>query len=139
MRPATSEEPAPYLQHPQFSTCTVPILLYPSWRGNFFHVFKGGRERSGVPGEVGACVGAWVVSSLQESVEREGWVARPRPCCYTVPPHAPPAQLWPTCHSESLLTRFKHLRLLSFSHAVPDPHAALLSPVLVPALQTCHR
>lgn len=42
MRPATSEEPTPYLQTPCFSTCTVPVLLYSSWRANFFHIFKGG-------------------------------------------------------------------------------------------------
>ncbi len=31
------------LQEPRFSTCTVPIFLYASWRNNFFHVFKGGQ------------------------------------------------------------------------------------------------
>ncbi|KAL4451870.1 hypothetical protein ABPG75_007532 [Micractinium tetrahymenae] len=40
MRPATAQEPTAYLQDPQFSSCTVPIFLYASWRGNFFHVFK---------------------------------------------------------------------------------------------------
>lgn len=49
MRPATSQEPAPYLQDPEFSTCTVPVLLYASWRGNFFHIFKG--EAGWVGGE----------------------------------------------------------------------------------------
>lgn len=28
-------------QDPVFSSCTVPLLMYPSWRGNFFHIFKG--------------------------------------------------------------------------------------------------
>lgn len=42
LRPATAEEPVPYLQTPTFSSCTVPVLLYSSWRGNFFHIFKGG-------------------------------------------------------------------------------------------------
>ncbi|KAI3437750.1 hypothetical protein D9Q98_000198 [Chlorella vulgaris] len=40
LRPATAEEPVPYLQTPTFSSCTVPVLLYSSWRGNFFHIFK---------------------------------------------------------------------------------------------------
>lgn len=34
-------------QDPRFSTCTVPLLVYPSWRDNFFHIFKGGRLRGG--------------------------------------------------------------------------------------------
>jgi hypothetical protein len=58
MRPATSQEPAPYLAAPSFSNCTVPILLYSSWRSNFFHIFKGGGAAPGVttlPGLTWAC------------------------------------------------------------------------------------
>lgn len=45
LRPATSQEPTAYLAAPSFSSCTVPILLYSSWRGNFFHIFKGARQQ----------------------------------------------------------------------------------------------
>ena len=41
LRPATSQEGTEYLQYPEFSTCTVPLLVFPSWRGNFFHTYKG--------------------------------------------------------------------------------------------------
>ncbi|PSC69482.1 hypothetical protein C2E20_6958 [Micractinium conductrix] len=40
LRPATSQEGTEYLQYPEFSTCTVPLLVFPSWRGNFFHTYK---------------------------------------------------------------------------------------------------
>eukprot|EP00887_Chlorella_sp_A99_P001146 scaffold14.g1146.t1 len=38
VRPASSLEPVGYLRHPAFSTCTVPVLLYPIWPNNFAHV-----------------------------------------------------------------------------------------------------
>ena len=40
-RPVTSAEPRAYLAAPVFSNCTVPLLLVPSWRFNFFHVYRG--------------------------------------------------------------------------------------------------
>ncbi|PSC75686.1 LRR repeats and ubiquitin-like domain-containing protein isoform A [Micractinium conductrix] len=38
-RPASSQEPRPYLVDPHFSHCTVPVVIYPLFAENFAHVF----------------------------------------------------------------------------------------------------
>ena len=36
-RPASALEPAAYLHAPAFSSCTVPVIVYPIWADNYVH------------------------------------------------------------------------------------------------------
>ncbi|KAL4437120.1 hypothetical protein ABPG75_004259 [Micractinium tetrahymenae] len=104
-RPASALEPAPYLANPVFSTCTVPVVVYPIFAENFAHLFHD------------------VAAFLHSLLRRTPWRAHARLVAFTPNGLAltqPEAQLLPALFNMSVLS------WADFSRRLPpgyDPRA----------------
>lgn len=88
-RPASLSEGPAYLQHPAFSNCTVPVLLYPFWLTNFGHTLRG--EWACVVGTQLSCMAPCMAPFTQRSARRHACMP---PCCPNTPPTDNAAKLW---------------------------------------------
>ncbi|KAL4424793.1 hypothetical protein ABPG77_000833 [Micractinium sp. CCAP 211/92] len=88
-RPASALEPTPYLAQPAFSTCTVPVVLYPIFAENFAHLFHD------------------AASFLHSLLRRTPWRAHARVVAFTPDGLAmtqPEAQLLPVLSNMSVVS-----------------------------------